>query len=356
MVHVFSLLDLVEKNDKTVTPIRTWSVHHLPVTHLLTMPSGRMIAASEDGQIVMMELFSEKVVFTIQMPHAIRALAHCTGRLFAGAAHGSVYLIDLDLYAMHQTSQLGITVKHIPRAETHEDQVFSADSSEAYKTELLGHEKPITSLAVFTEDDCEWLVSGDDAGEVRLWHLQSRGCVRVIRPWANSVAAAPKTSSTSSGKSPAKQTLHPVTSILIVPREETADKPDLAFHAGSKERKTKTGIVTLIPPLQRFIDRLCDTADEKKASIPVPFLQPKRGHFETAGPDAASVFGIIKGAGAKRLRAEEAGAAAKAEPSVAGQSEELLRLTRELEEAQSTIQRWEEVNNTLMTKLKQSQS
>jgi hypothetical protein len=111
----------------------------VPVTALLTMPGGRMISSSEDGQVVMMELFSQKVVFTIQMPQAIRALAHCSGRLFAGGMQGIIYLIDLDQYAVQQTAQLGVIVKHVLRVKTHQDQVFSSDRSEAYKTELLGH-------------------------------------------------------------------------------------------------------------------------------------------------------------------------------------------------------------------------
>jgi len=306
MVHAFSSLQLVEKNDgKTVTPIRTWSVHHLPVTCLLAMPSGRMVAASEDGQIVTMELFSEKTIFTIQMPHAIRALAHCSGCLFAGAVQGSVYMIDLDLYAMHQTAQLGVTVKHMTRTGTHEDEIFSADRSEAYKTELLGHEKPITALAVFTEDDCEWLVSGDDAGEVRMWDLQSRGCVRVIRPWSHSVTAAAAKAST--GKPPAKQASHPVTSILIVSRNETVDVPESGFDNGSKQGKVKTGVTNLVPPLQRFTDRVSDAADEKSAWIPVPFLKPeKRLRAEAAGQVTVYTHNAIHIAGSKRPRVEGA--------------------------------------------------
>lgn len=355
MIHVFSLLHLVEKDsDDTVTPIRTWSVHHLPVTALLAMPSSRMVASSEDGQIVMLELFSAKIIFTIQMPHAIPALAHCNGRLFAGAIQGSVYLIDVDLYAMHQTAQLGVTVKHVARTGTHEDQVFSADRSEAYKTELLGHEKPITSLAVLSEDDCEWLVSGDDAGEVRIWDIQSRGCIRVIRPWSHSVAVAAKPPSTTTGKPAAKQLLHPVTSITIVPREEAVDKSESAFGGdGAKEGKTKTGIVSLVSPLQRFTDRLGDDADETSAWIPVPFLQPKRGRADVPDQDAASAFGALEEMDSKRPRTEAAGVPTQVNNND-GQSDEVLRLQRELEEAKSTIQRWENVNGKLMAKLNQS--
>ena len=352
MIHVFSLLNLVEKDTGvTVTPIRTWSVHHLPVTALVAMPSGRMIASSEDGQVVMMELFSEKILFTIQMPHAIRTLAHCSGRLFAGAVQGSIYMIDLDEYAIHQTAQLGVTVKHVSRVRTHEDEVFSADRSEAYKTELLGHEKKITSLAVFEDDDCEWLVSGDDAGEVRMWDLQSRGCVRVIRPWSLSVAAAAKRTSTS-GKPQAKQALHPITSILIVPRDEATENSEIAFGGdASKEGKGKTGIVSLVSPLQRYPDRVGDAEEDKGAWIPVPFLQPKRARSEVADQSTLSLLETLKSS-TKRPRVETSEGTANQE----SKNNDVERLQRELEEAKSTIKRWEQVNNTLMAKLNQTES
>ncbi len=361
MIHVFSLLNLVERDTGvTVTPIRTWSVHHLPVTALLAVPSGRMIASSEDGQVVMMELFSEKTLFTIQMPHAIRALAHCSGRLFAGAVQGSIYMIDLNEYAIHQTAQLGVTVKHVARARTGEDEVFSADRSEAYKTELLGHEKKIMSMAVFEDDDdCGWLVSGDDSGEVRMWDLQSRACVRVIRPWSMSVAAAAKRTSTTPGKPQATQAFHPITSILIVPRGEATEFSEITFGGdASKETKGKTDIVSLVSPLQKYPDRVGDAEKDKGAWIPVPFLQPKRARSEVTDQSTLSLLEAIKSSGTKRPRmgAGEDIANQESKNAVSGQSDDVERLQRELEEAKSTITRWEQVNNTLMAKLNQTES
>lgn len=365
MIHVFSLLNLVEiasNSDTTVTPIRTWSVHHLPISSLLAMPSDRMIASSQDGQLVMLELFSQQVVWKIQMPQAIRALACCNGRLFAGnAVDGTIYMIDLDEYAIHQTAQLGVTVKHtVARTRTRADQVFSANTSEAYKTELLGHEKPITSLAVFTDDNVEWLVSGDDAGEVRIWDLHSRGCIRVIRPWSHSgVAAGARTTSTT-GKPAAKPMSHPVTSITIVPREEAGDKTESAFSGNNgptKKGESKASIVNLIPPLQRFTDRPGDNADESGVWIPVPFLQPKRRRVDLVSQTnrVELCATINKTLSSKRHKTEPADETCSAVKEDSGPSDEVLRLQKELEEAKSTIQRWEQVNNTLMTKLQQSQ-
>jgi hypothetical protein len=115
MVHAFALLDLVEQKAankaKAIQPIRTWSKHYLPVTALTPLTSGRMASASEDGQVVVMEVFSEATLATIQMPQAIRVLTSQDHRLFAGDKHGSIYLIDLDEYAVQKTAQLGAIVK-----------------------------------------------------------------------------------------------------------------------------------------------------------------------------------------------------------------------------------------------------
>jgi hypothetical protein len=370
MVHVFSLADLVERESRqqTVAPIRTWSVHHLPVTDLLTMPSGRMISTSEDGQVVMVELFSQKVIFTIQMPHAIHALAHHSGRLFLGSAQGSVYLIDLDQYSVHQTAQLGVTVKQVSRTKTHSDQVFSSDNIEAYKAELLGHEKPITSLAVLLEDNSAWLISGDEAGEVRIWDLESRGCVRVIRPWAQSTTATTNTNTSKTATSSTKQVLHPVTSILIVSWDEDEDKNDSSFAslgAGTKENKPKTDIINMISPLQRFTEHQDDGAGEKSAWTPVPFLKPKRGRVAAMNRERVSAYAALKNQSSKHPRIAEVfnnGGLSKTNDSKnvgdqpGEQNDEVMRLQKELEEARSTIHRWEHVNNKLMGKLKQSQS
>jgi hypothetical protein len=290
---------------------------------------------------------------------------------------GSVYLIDLDQYAVHQTAQLGVTVKHVSRIKTHADQIFSSDRSEAYKAELIGHEKPITSLAVLREDNSEWLISGDEAGEIRVWDLESRGCVRVIRPWAHSTTATatsdtPKTAAASStpktaASSSMKQALHPVTSILIVPQDEDADKKDSSFAslgAGTKESKQKTDIINLISPLQRFTDRQDDGADEKSAWTPVPFLPPKRGRVAAMNRDRASAYAALQHQSSKRPRIAKAfdnGGSLETDGGTnvgdqpGEQNDEVMRLQKELEEARSTIQRWEQVNNKLMTKLKQSQ-
>jgi hypothetical protein len=224
------------------------------------------------------------------------------------------------------------------------------------------------SLVILSEDHCEWLISGDEAGEVRIWDLDSRGCVRVIRPWAHLATATATVDTSKTATSPTKQALHPVTSILIVPQEDEADKHESlfgSFGARTKEGKTWTDIVNLISPLQRYADRQDDGADRQSAWTPVPFLQPKRGRVVSMNRDNLFTYTALQNQSSKRPRL--------AEPSNDGgpfevndsnnclvkpgkQADEVSSLQKELEEARSTIQRWEQVNNTLAAKLKQSQS
>ena len=79
MVLLFSLISLVEISSSTtgkpVLPIRTWTKHHLAVTALVPMSCGRVVCGSEDGQAILMELFSGTVLATIHLPYPVTAIA-----------------------------------------------------------------------------------------------------------------------------------------------------------------------------------------------------------------------------------------------------------------------------------------
>jgi hypothetical protein len=192
-----------------------------------------------------------------------------------------------------------------------------------------------------------------------MWDLQSRACVRVIRPWSMSVAAAAKRTSTTPGKHQATQAFHPITSILIVPRGEATEFSEISFGGdASKETKGKTGIVSLVSPLQKYPDQVGDAEEDKGAWIPVPFLQPKRARSEVIDQSALPLLEAIKSSGTKRLRmgAGEDIANQESKNALSGQCDEVERLQRELEDAKSTIARWEQVNNSLMAKLNQTET
>lgn len=260
LVHVFSLMDLVEHQDPhkkspTINPIRTWSIHHLPVTKLLSLgSSNRFVSASEDGQIAIMEIFSNQIVARLQVSDVIRSLAFSRGCLLVGTAIGVIYTIDLDVYAARST-QAGVTVKR-RKLDSVEDQVFDTlvDNEACYKGELRGHERSVTALAVLAEKN--FLVSGDEAGVIRIWDLTSHGCIRVLKPWSQSQKE--------SDDSKKKKEEHPITSITIVP---TIDEE-------SESSKKKRSITELQTPLKRFPEQQQD--DMRKLWVSVPFLKPKQ--------------------------------------------------------------------------------
>lgn len=90
MVHLFALWDLVSETKstantgaKTVTPIRTWPQHAVPITALACLSLDRMISASQDGVILVLETFSEAVVAKIQLPQGVQSLAVRNQRVWA---------------------------------------------------------------------------------------------------------------------------------------------------------------------------------------------------------------------------------------------------------------------------------
>jgi WD40 repeat protein len=344
MVHAFSLMDLVDRgisDDQSISPVRTWSVHHLPVTSLQPLPSGRMISVSEDGQLVMMELFSETTLMTLQLKNGIQSLAFHDGRIYAGSIQGTIFCIDVNVFAMQQTAQLGVTIKRRRLDETHVDQIYMTDKSEAYKSELCGHEKMVTSLAILAEDSTNvWLVSGDAAGTLRVWDLATRGCVRVIQPWSHSVRT------TSSLEESATSTLHPITSILVVPHEQ--DDIGVGTFSSQKEAKAN-GISNLVTPLERF-------SEGKAQALPVPFLSPKRDADTLASWDDTSSSITFQprveaaGDDPDDEKVEKADRSDKDNSELNNQRQLVKRLQHELDEAQATIARWEKVNDKLMTK------
>jgi len=286
MVHAFSLMDLVEQHEESkdhrpVTPVRTWSAHHLAVTALIGITGSRAVSAAEDGQIVIMELFSGAILTKIQIPEVIKALSFYDGCLFVGSQTGTIYTFDLDIYAAHQSSKLGVTLKRrkVREMTSAEDKVFDTlDNSDCYKSELQGHEKSVTALTVLhnNEDSNTLLISGDETGSIRVWDLESRGCIRVINPWSHSSRDNSKVVDNKAAKS----TLHPITAILVLPTANETMKDEgggfCGGGGGSSDKVSKSNTITnLLTPLKRFHDHISDN-DPKKKWMPVPFMKPQQ--------------------------------------------------------------------------------
>jgi WD40 repeat protein len=392
MVHAFSHLDLVERpssssNSSSIQPIRTWTKHHLAVTALTAMNGGRMASAAEDGQVVVMELCSGATLAVIQLPDAIRALTtdcHHGRRLFAGSVKGTVHIVDLDSYALHRTVQMGATIVHIPKYQKQqtislEDRVFgstpgavtanSDDSSPSYQEELRGHDRAITCLAVFNEENesgsTECLVSGDESGVLRVWDSRRGCCVRVVNPWSHS--ALVENAGDSKSKLAATTQLHPVTSISVIREEvdpfDTSPAGDdtamFGTRSSDKRARSHNSFGSMVSPLQKFSTAL-DDRSSSAFPVAVPFLEPRRddpsGFWDLSTGRVA--FEKALQARQKRWRRSQPDSgrgdgisAVDNGNELQQQRDEIAKLKKELEEAKTTIERWEIVNNKLISKI-----
>lgn len=381
MVHLFSLIDLVDidarKADSTVSPWHTFSVHHFPVTSLAQMPGGRMVSAALDGQVLVLELFSKSVLMDVHMPHGIRSIVYNDGRIYLGSIQGTIYSIDTSEYTMHQTERLGAVYARRRRQaqmdasqRTMEESIFgkndlspeSNPTLTAYQTDWVGHDSPVTAIALLTPfGDQPIMISGDEFGQVRIWDLESRTCLNILQPWSQSVGQTTAAKSPSAALQQKKAASHPVTCIRIV--EQPDDNPTSSMfrsHSSSNQRNA-TSVSTMLPPLQKFVE-----ADALDASlVPVPFLAPNRTDEELRYWEATPIFRKKR----QRVRYQDTRTTANTDtendvrmqdPVEVSDSQQMVseamthrikELEKQLQSKQSEVDRWEKVNNKLMAKL-----
>ena len=378
MVHVFSFMDLVDLNatsksqkQRNVPPMHTFSVHHFPVTSLIQLSSGRIASAAEDGQVLILELFSKEVLVNLQFPHGIQCLEHHDGRIYAGSTHGTIYSVNLNAYAMHQTEKLGaIFVSKRRRKEqfdagstknwTMEEKVFGRKNPEkntnddnnmnveVYQTDWVGHEYPVTAIAISSENGSQKMISGDSFGQIRIWEMESRTCLNVVQPWSLSNANIP----TDTKASP----MHPVTSIRIIPQHDAPPSSGI-FETSSGSSKNFTNFSTLVTPLQKY---LSDPNDASIGATPassiaggkirVPFLNHNR---LTKNLEYWEAKPILRKRRRRPVNKNELSVAGEETTQViASMSEEIKKLKDALQAKDSEVERWQTVNNKLMAKLK----
>ena len=270
IIHAFSLVDMVAtgSNDSSVQSFRSFSHHQLPITALKALPGGRIVSGAQDGQLTIMELFSEQILAAIQLPHPVTSLDATAHRLFVGTQQGTIYSIDIDQYALHQTQQQGAIIVSRGMSESDKsisDRVFQTseslteDLSVAYQVELRGHDRAVTALAVISDFEEEWLVSGDQAGVVRVWDMASRASIRTIHLWSsqNKQASSLPKGTTSVGG------LHAVATITVLDEHLDNDKGSDSIlshthqqnHSGRNQAsRNPHSIVAQIKALQRFTD------------------------------------------------------------------------------------------------------
>jgi WD40 repeat protein len=359
MVHVFELADLVAASTTTsVTPLRTWSGHHLPITALVALSETRLASASRDGKVLLLHVPSHQVWATLQMPSQVTTLAvnAAATTLYAGSHTGGIFVVRLDEYAVHKLAQeqgVAVRSRRVAPDANPSDAVWGEDPAAVtttttdgvhYRTELKGHSRPVSSLTVLEESDNDGpvLCSGDTGGCLRIWDLASGTCLHVTRPWSTSRTAASSSS-------------HPITSLVVLRQPLDADEAapttvGMFTHGApasaltSAKRTLATSLVPLLAPLQKF--RADDSAADK-VLLPV---------WNTTVPrpprDVQASHAVLRQRRAKRRHA--ATAVQDVVTSDASSQARIALLERQLEEAQSTIQRWETVNQKLLLRLPQA--
>ncbi|KAL7567942.1 hypothetical protein ACA910_019653 [Epithemia clementina (nom. ined.)] len=340
MVHVFSILDLVAYSESTgegpyggggggLQPIRTWPNHQLPVQDIVALPGGRLATAGQDGQILILEIASEAVLATLQLPYGIQSLSvggDNSSTLFAGSVEGTIFVLSLDEYAIHKLIQQGavavartaskqqsstLTMKDGALSSV-TDQVFcpsvtnnnnkSKDNNESdsttadvYRTELKGHDRAVTSLctcylspasSTTSSEDMPGatqqlvLCSGDETGTVRLWDMESRSCLRTIRPWSHGISDSNEQQQQQNPKAGSNHHHHPISSIQFVSLPSDDEQPHGRSDGGgifntnhknhySGSKRNATTVISLLPPLQKFVE-----SSNGRRVVQVPFLSP----------------------------------------------------------------------------------
>jgi WD domain, G-beta repeat len=431
MIHVFSMMDLVVSSidgggggttrtggsdSRTVPSLYTFSIHHFPITTLESLDGGRVASASEDGQVVILEVFSEQVLLNIQLPHGVACLAyHADGRLFAGSNRGTIYSIDMNAYTVQQTQKQCAMISKRRQQEwqrtgvnsnnaTLDEMVFGVtsksndqqggnkntsrstgdDTTVSYQTDWIGHNDPVTSLELLTQSEPQILISGDSSGQVRIWGLESRTCLKVLQPWSHS-STTNNSSATSTvpGKKHVKG--HPVTSIQIIPQPDelslTRSSNTIFGSSSTGGNKNYGSVSSLLPQLQKYAISMNNvTMDETTrdlftpTAVRIPYLKPndaiENASYWTARPitrrrkrqqsssqrvqQQQRLANIQKDdeQDEEGSHGEKSNDDLKKQEEIDAMREEMEALRSQLKEKESTIERWEAVNNKLMQRLK----
>ena len=370
MVHSFLVMDLVEmissskSTKKKIAPCHSWSSHHLPVTSLINLQGGRIASASDDAQLIIMELFSRTTCATIQLPSGISCLEYCNdGTIYVGSKLGDIFCIDLNAHAMRQHAN-ATTAKRRRRLEEEPSSaslIFSSystsnsksndssfDSTAAVDKKLKGHDHPVTSLSLSMDKgnnhNHRRLISGDALGVIRIWDLDSMTCLSMVRPWHNTAGGATKAdvkTTPNSNNNTLKQ--NPISSLVVVPQPTESNTSGI-FHQASTAKNQAT-IVKLLTPLSKFQED--ETNGSSSSLVAVPYLRSKR---TAALLNSLAAKPIVK----PSCRMVTAPLSSDVSSTSSDKNSAKLLLQErdaEIESLQAQIERWKQVNNQLMAKL-----
>jgi WD40 repeat protein len=382
ITNVWSLMDIVSiiqstsdhrsqqgRRLETLSPVKTWSEHQLPITNFHALPASRLVSTSIDRNVVIMELFSGRALAKITMPSAINVVtADSRGcRLYLGSVDGTIYCIDIDAYSIAATVE-GAKVIHNAHNHNHfddrgpsysgtllEETILGMDvssSSSSYISELRGHEGEVTCLAVLEENGNDVLASGGTDGSIRFWDLRSRCCMKTVFPWSSTSTTGADVVQGSDGPCPCS-------SITVIPRSSIESKSgggmmNVFTRDGQKIDKVNGNILKNLKPLQRFPRENSNKQDNNNNNndgIITTIIPP--GGFGTSLEKLSQIAPV-----AKRMKT------AKSNPhsnesvvgNESGTNASLLaeneQLKQELANTKEMIERWQKVNNKLAMKLK----
>jgi WD domain, G-beta repeat len=448
-----------------VYPVTTWSRHYMPVTAVCSLGDRRLVTTSLDGQVLLLDLSSSSsgtttgtasstcsnttsansgggsggiVLATLQLPHGIQSLVMDanTQTLYAGSVQGTIYIIAWDEYAIYQVQQqhgvhviqynssvvsaVGSTTNNKRQkrlqslASSMADQVFGAagsganyrkteQHSKSYQTELSGHNRAITSMALVnssesggrSDNNGVLLCSGDEGGTLRIWDTTSRGCIHVVNPWSSSsngtsASSAAAAAAAASGKpgsklaASARRRYHPITSIRVI-MEDSFDNVvsnvtttagfavATTSHNTMRGDKNSTSMVNLVTPLQKFPTTSMMAGQDADGDATL-LLRPSHAQTKDGGDRSTLFWDVARDSSRQRLirkrQLRQKQQQQKLNVAINRQQQQhpqqppkhekedaddyrakAMALQKELDMAQATIQRWEAVNNKLMAQL-----
>jgi len=287
-------------------------------------------------------------------------------------------------------------------------------STSSYISEFRGHEKKVTSLTILgggastassnVKDGSndivngDLLVSGGEDGTVRIWDIRAWCCTSIMRPWA-----ATSSNNSASEATKSKEIVCPVSSIVAIPHQvsntsmsstnlDKFGKDGNIFSVGifSGKNQSANDASSLIRPLQRFQQRRQSSSnlrnEESCDSVPIitaslkndssfqfwegnSLFDKKSAYYNVDNEHRAKRFRLSCSLSSGKVdrfstsctdkvgtTSENDKDMAEKDSIIVKSEEEVQRLRKELEEANSVIERWQKVNSKLVKKLKKLES
>ena len=341
--------------------------------------SGRLFGAGSDGNIYCVDLDGHAIHETLDGAGTFVNANQCND-LFLSSKRGKS-----DAKGNFESLLSG---SHVAPSSSSSSALGLSTDQNKYVSELKGHVKAVVSLALLDPADLAsssnsgkatpLLASGSEDGTVRIWDLHSRSCVKVLRPWSPSSEGVNISSASSAASFP------PITAIVAVPKSSLTSgggalamssaghsmtTPLFRFNSG-RRAGANTDYATLFKPLKRFLrgtsvvsqshlDHNADIFEEC-----APMLWPRRGETfvriweESVAGDVylqpnkkARKFGD-NFPSIEKVDSEDSSSEDEEDDNILDDKAEIARLRKALEESETIIERWQTVNNQLVSKLK----